>query len=136
MYRFIFLFLITACCCSCFKSRSNLNYTVPLSNNNCNCKFYVEVYNVWFNTLRASYVTDSINFRMYAGTYNDENEIISFKCDRGRLLVEKDTKSQLLINDTITIGNKRVLSPTVSSSTKTSKRYYKLSDLISNHRFD
>ena len=56
-----------------------------LKKSGCNCNLYVEHYNVFdqgaFGTgLNSAYLTDSLNFRIFLGVYDDGDEHIEVRC--------------------------------------------------------
>ncbi|MFC1226678.1 hypothetical protein ACFE6N_22935 [Pedobacter sp. BG31] len=52
--------------------------------------YHIESYNVGLmNNLLLEYLTDSSTFRIYLGTYDDENEIIHCKLKGDTIYVEK-----------------------------------------------
>jgi hypothetical protein len=65
---------------------------------------YVEVYTVFGSgayggDLLSDYLTDSTNFRIYIGTYDDYKARYSYKCEGKSILVEKtagETKGNVL----------------------------------------
>lgn len=59
----------------------------------CNDRLYVEVYNVNPAGVDADYLTDSVNFRMYVGKFDNEHEIYSFICQDDSVVIIKLTKS-------------------------------------------
>ncbi len=88
-YIILAVFLVIACGCN----RCSHKYfdTVSLSeyNKTCKCKLYVEVYHTDFGLLKADYLTDSTSFRIYTGTFDDENGYIYYKCRGDSIIVEK-----------------------------------------------
>ena len=55
----------------------------------CNGKFFIEVYNVNPAGVDADYLTDSTNFKLYLGKYDNEHENIHCSCSGDTLFVEK-----------------------------------------------
>lgn len=60
----------------------------------CACHLYIETYCVygggaWGSDVDAHYLTDSINFRMYLGVADEEDERISVKCKGDRIDYKK-----------------------------------------------
>jgi hypothetical protein len=49
----------------------------------------VEVFNVNPAGVDVDYITDSVNFRMYVGRYDNEHEIINFQCRGDSLVIRK-----------------------------------------------
>jgi hypothetical protein len=106
----------------CFNSKENHLYTISLTSV-CKSKLFVEVYNSWFGTLKSSYLTDSVHFRKYMGSYNDETGIISYQCMGDSIMVEKDERIQILKMDSA------VHKPRITIKLKREIRYFKLSEL-------
>src|ERR1700744_3262428 len=77
---------------SCSRCKNSYYKTVSLvkSQPQCNCKLYVENYHTISGI--STYLTDSVNFRTFTGTYNDEQDAISFDCRRDSVIVEKSTR--------------------------------------------
>jgi|SRR5437762_6171281 len=78
-YFLLFLFLL----CSCKSNRSKGKYasTVQI----CNQNLYIETYTIFgsgaYGGDRVSdYLTDSLNFKMYVGTYDNADEGFSYVC--------------------------------------------------------
>jgi hypothetical protein len=86
----------------------NKNYhksTIDLSNyqsTSCNCHLYIESYLVSSNfmatDINALYLTDSLSFRIYEGTYDEGDGGISTTCKGDSILVEKYNHETLGIN--------------------------------------
>ena len=55
----------------------------------CERTLYVETFNVNPAGVDADYITDSVNFRLYAGKFDNEHENISFWCSGDSLVIEK-----------------------------------------------
>lgn len=83
------------------KSKKHHKLTVNLCKykpNGCKCNLYVEVYQVFGmgalgSDLNCQYLTDSVNFRVYLGTYGDENEMIITKCKGDSIHTIKTVKT-------------------------------------------
>jgi hypothetical protein len=106
---------------SCMNSRSkkNLLSTVKKGNN-----LYIEDYRSGLiGNLTAQYLTDSANFRVYLGTYDDENGYIFCK----------------IIGDSIHIEQRehgKGLSPKWDTMKVSAKAIYSLKNLKRQHRFE
>jgi hypothetical protein len=81
--RIILLGLLSILMAGCANDRSKTGYhdTVPL----CDGRFYVEIFTIMgggaFGGDRVSaYLTDSVNFRKYLGTYIEGKESIATEC--------------------------------------------------------
>jgi hypothetical protein len=96
---FTSLFLLAGC----FYDRSKkdhkftVNYCEYMSNK-CTCNLYGEVYNIYGmgalgSDVNALYLTDSTNFRIYLGTYDEGNEMIIVKCQGDSICIKKTAKS-------------------------------------------
>ena len=99
MKTYFGLFSIVLICLSgCNRNKNNYDRTVKLDFENlkCNCKLYVEVYNVGIlNNITADYLTDSTTFRIYAGTFDEENGYLYFKCLGDRISIEHIEKKRM-----------------------------------------
>lgn len=88
--------------CSCVNKKSKKDYrsTTKVCNN-----LYVETFSVFGNgalggDLLSEYLTDSINFRIYIGAFDDYSENYSYTLDNGLVIVEKinrDDKNNIKI---------------------------------------
>ena len=84
-------FAVTSNSCN-YKSKKNFHMAFPLRTNG---KLYVEFYHVGLmNNITSSYLTDSVSFRKYLGTFDAESEIISVQADGDRILVEKSSNGR------------------------------------------
>lgn len=82
----VVLFIFILCLWRCITKKHN-NY---LHTDKFNDKYYIEEYSYGImNNLSAEYFTDSTNFRIYSGHYDDENEFIYYRIDKDSLIVEK-----------------------------------------------
>jgi hypothetical protein len=68
--------------CNNNRSKKNLDFTTKV----CDEKLFVEVYKIFESGALggdrvSSYLTDSINFRKYLGTYDDAKESIATECN-------------------------------------------------------
>ncbi|RZK29547.1 MAG: hypothetical protein EOO61_20545 [Hymenobacter sp.] len=69
--------------CSC--QRREFKHGLRLEKN-----LYVEFYSAGLTgSLTSLYLTDSANFRLYAGTYDDENELLHIRRDRDSIIIVK-----------------------------------------------
>jgi len=86
---FAFLIMILLLGCVDKKSKKEYRDTIAVCDN-----LYVEVYRVFGSgayggDLLSDYLTDSTNFRIYIGTYDDYKENYSYKCKGKGIVVEK-----------------------------------------------
>lgn len=135
MKTFLGLFSIIVICLSgCNRNKNNFNRTVKLDfkNQKCNCKLFVEVYKVGIlNNLTADYLTDSTGFRIYAGTFDEENGFLHFKCLGDRISIEQIEKTKQIFKLDSTIVNKKLqVTPNLSYQLKAADvKVYSLKDL-------
>lgn len=103
-------------CCSPSRD-GNKHYhrdTVDLDKSkNCSCHLHLESYFIhgggaMGSDLISIYLTDSVNFSEYIGTYDDEEEMISTRCKGDSINIEKtiNTRSYPAINSTKTYSLK------------------------------
>ena len=95
---FILVILLTGC----LKSKRHYYDTLKLNDYyNCKSKLYVETYRV--GGLKSDYLTDSVNFRKYIGSYDDEQGMISFRCKEDSIFVYTEDRidNKLKMTDTI-----------------------------------
>jgi hypothetical protein len=85
----------------------------------CNGKLYIEVFNINPAGVDSYYLTDSLNFRLYVGKFDNEHENYSFTCK----------------GDSITI-NKLSMSDTSRFLHVVETRFFSLSDLKKGKKFD
>ena len=55
----------------------------------CEHTLYVEAFNVNPAGVDADYITDSVNFRLYVGKFDNEHEIYRYSCSGDSLLIRK-----------------------------------------------
>src|SRR5215212_2134606 len=55
----------------------------------CEGALYVEIFNTVSPGVNAHYLTDSVNFRLFAGKYDNEHENFSYRCEGDTLLILK-----------------------------------------------
>ena len=85
----IIAFVFTNCS---YKSKKSFCTSFPLKSNK---ELAIELYNVGLlNTLKASYLTDSIHFRTYLCHFDDESEIMSVQVNGDKILVEKSSNGR------------------------------------------
>ena len=77
------IILITSLLSGCRNDRSKDKHLSTLSI--CNRKLYIETYSIFESGAyggdrQSDYLTDSINFRIYIGTYDTGDEAYSFQC--------------------------------------------------------
>jgi hypothetical protein len=86
---------------------------------------YVEAYEVNLEGMNAEYLTDSVNFRIYIGNYDSENENFYYKCTGDSVYIEKvESDEEGLPNNTKTTS--RIIE----------KKTVDLKTLIKQHRFE
>jgi len=87
--------------------------------------------------MKATYLTDSINFRMYTGAFDEEGGTIYFRCIGDSVIVERrekvNTKERL---DTIGNGADARTRPVVTYDFDSTRKIYCIKDLIKQHKFD
>jgi hypothetical protein len=69
----------------------------------CEGRLYVEIFNTNSPGVSAHYLTDTINFRLFVGKYDNEHENFSYRC-------EGDTLSILKIESASLPGGERKVS--------------------------
>lgn len=74
------------------------------TSNVCNGKLYAENFNVNPAGVDAVYLTDSLNFRLYVGKFDNEHENFHFICKEDSVVIEKiasiDTTSIMRVIET------------------------------------
>ena len=96
---FFLLSLLTSCVNK--KSKKDHKFTVNYCEykpNMCACSLYGEVYNIYGmgalgSDVNSLYLTDSINFRIYLGVFDEEREMITVKCKGDSIYIKKTAKS-------------------------------------------
>jgi len=87
--RLLIFLLLTTTGCINVKSKKDYKDTTEVCD-----KLYVESYTL-FNSgayggdLLSDYLTDSSNFRLFIGKYDDKKEIYNYECDAKRIIVKK-----------------------------------------------
>ncbi|MEO6148612.1 MAG: hypothetical protein ABIN95_02125 [Mucilaginibacter sp.] len=77
---------------SCINSKSKKNYKYTLKREN---NLYIEEYKAGLiGNLTSQYLTDSTNFRVHLGTFDDENGYIYCKIDGDNIYVENRKHGQ------------------------------------------
>jgi hypothetical protein len=87
--------------CSNNRSKDHHKLTVNLCKyepNKCACNLYVEIYRVFGmgalgSDENSEYLTDSVNYRVYIGTYDEEDEMIITKCKGDSIYTAKTKKT-------------------------------------------
>jgi hypothetical protein len=131
------IYLIIIMIGGCVRSRGNYSHTSVLKSDSCNCKLYVEVFVSSFNGLRSSYLTDSVNFRLFAGNFDDEKENMSYKCSGDQVTIEKDERvDEVFKIDSSFVDNKLVTTPNLNYKVKRRKKYFNISDLRKKQVFE
>ncbi len=83
------------------KSKKDHKFTVNYCEykpNRCACNLYGEVYTIYGmgalgSDVNSLYLTDSINFRIYLGVYDEGKEMIIVKCQGDSIYIRKTAKS-------------------------------------------
>jgi amino acid transporter len=150
-YPFVPLFinataiLIIVCTPSINRNKSYPKGTIDLYNfqKNCACRLHIETYCIYGggalgSDMNSLYLTDSLNFRKYIGTYDEEEGMITTKCKGDSIFVEKTEKTtQSFKIDTSTIKGKINSVPNLNYKLKTiNKEVFSLKELKSNHVFE
>jgi hypothetical protein len=87
--------------CIHYRDKSNYEYTVRRNSN-----LYIEVYRVGLiGNITAEYLTDSTNFRIYLGSYDDEQSYIFCKLKGDSVIVEKIAHGKGLKFDEMVVGD-------------------------------
>ncbi|MFD0766124.1 hypothetical protein ACFQZI_14770 [Mucilaginibacter lutimaris] len=121
MKKYGLLFIIIGTLFSCINSKSKRNYKYTLKRVN---NLYIEVYKAGLiGNLTSQYLTDSTNFRVHLGTFDDENGYIYCKIDGDNIYIEKREHGQ---------GS----SPQFDTLKVVSKTRYSLKDLKKKHLFE
>ncbi|MEP6610227.1 MAG: hypothetical protein ABJA76_00020 [Mucilaginibacter sp.] len=83
-------------------SKQYPDYTIDLSENQkgCSCKLYLETYTIfgggaWGGDVDSSYLTDSVSFRKYLGTFDEEDGMIITRCNGDKITVERLERTEL-----------------------------------------
>ena len=98
--------------------RSKYKHTTQLQKG-----FFVEIFSAGIiGNLKADYLTDSINFRIYIGTFDDESERLYYKIVGDSIFVQK-------------IVPKKGFVPGTQTEIEF-ERHYSLGDLKAQRRFD
>jgi hypothetical protein len=125
----------------CYRNIKNYRGTDELNSTEikCNCKLYVEIYSTGIlNNLTANYLTDSLNFKIYAGTFDDENGYILYKCSGDSISIEKvEHTNEVFKLDSTIVDKKLVITPNLKYKlTIVSSKVYSLKDLKKQHIFE
>ncbi len=115
----LFLFAISALF-GCMNNRGKKNLISTFKKGD----FYIEDYRTGLiGSLTAQYLTDSVNFRVYLGTYDDENGYIFCKIVGDKIYVEQREhgKGSSPLWDTLKVVARKTLS---------------ISDLKKQHKFE
>lgn len=86
----IFLFLLILIHFSCRNDRSKKRHRATVAV--CNNSLFIESYTIWRGgafggDIESDYLTDSTDFRIFIGTYNDANENIAYICNGDTIFV-------------------------------------------------
>jgi hypothetical protein len=87
--KILIIVLLVLMSCNNKKSKKDYRTTVPVCD-----KLYVEVYRVFGSgafggDLLSDYLTDSANFRVFIGTYDDYSENYAYKCNGMNIVIQK-----------------------------------------------
>ena len=85
----ISLVLISLCFISCYK---NYSRTIAV----CNGNLFVEKYSHNFIDVAYYYLTDSINFRMYVGKFDNEHGGYYLKCQNDSIKITETYEGEIL----------------------------------------
>lgn len=78
----LYCFMICSLFVSCIKE-------YKLTAKICNNVLYLEVYNINPAGVDADYLTDSTNFRMYVGSYDNEHDYFTYECSNDSIYILK-----------------------------------------------
>ena len=97
MTKTLILFLITVVLINC-NHRDKKNHRLTVNLKSCNGLF-VEDFIVYGQgalgeDVLSDYLTDSTNFRIYIGTYDNANSFFSYKCGGDTIYVQKNLKNE------------------------------------------
>jgi len=121
MRKFILFFVVPAMLTACVKPTSRRNYKYTLSREN---KLYIEVFKAGIlGRSTAQYLTDSVNFRIHIGTFDDDKEQIHCRINRNQIEVERRQRVK---------GENRQLDVLIVISTT----HYNLQELKKKHVFE
>ncbi len=113
-YLAILLFIALASCKNS-KSPNRLKYTIAKDSN-----LYIQVYRTGlFETNTTAYLTDSTNFSLELGTYDDQTGYIDCKVKGDTILAEE--KQYLFDGDAMQVDTMKVVSTNVYSLKKLEK---------------
>lgn len=84
------LFIFFLISCRNDRSKDRLKAIIPI----CNQRLFVEKYEVWGGgaydgDMISDYLTDSINFRLYIGTFDNAHENYTYVCKGDSVYIEK-----------------------------------------------
>mgnify|MGYP003583299431 CR=1 FL=1 len=82
--KFSIILILSLSFTSCVKKYKQ---TVNICNN-----LYVEVFNINPSGVDVDYLTDSINFRIFVGKWDNEHENFRYLCKNDSLIIEKVTR--------------------------------------------
>jgi hypothetical protein len=131
-----FLLAIIAMVISGIKLRSKGNYRYALDSEH---YLYIEVLNSGLmGNQRSEYLTDSTNFRIYAGTFDERNSYILYRCKGDKIYIEKKERvNQVFKNDGATAKGKPGNDLDAQYTLKTAyKKIYSLTDLKKQHNYE
>jgi hypothetical protein len=121
---------------SCVNIRTKSNY---ISSCKIARKLYVESYRAGLiDNLTSEYLTDSTNFRIYIGTFDDENGYFYYKIHRDKIYVEKREEVNYFVKmDSSIVKRKLVITPNLKYGPQTiNKKTFSLKCLKEQHTFD
>jgi hypothetical protein len=85
-----FLLLITLPSCQSCKHFYFKTIDLHLLEPKCQCRLFIENYHTITGT--ATYLTDSTSFRIFTGSYDEEQGNISFDCTGDSIIVEESIR--------------------------------------------
>jgi len=90
----IFLWILLAGCVKQYKRTIRV----------CDNKLYLEIFNVNPAGIDSHYLTDSLNFRLYVGKFDNEHENFHYACEGDSLFIERiasiDTTGKMTVMET------------------------------------
>ena len=87
IYYFIFAFSLTVVA-GCAAKKYKRTIKIP------SCNLYVEVFTANSWGLNQEYLTDSLTFRMYVGTVDEEHDYYSYQCQQDSIYIKKVKPSE------------------------------------------
>lgn len=135
----VIVLILTSMGCHGKPGRYDRTFNLDIADNTTHNKLYVEIYSagIW-NNLTKNYLTDSLNFRIYTGTFDDESEYLYYKLTGDSIAIEKRGRANEVFKvDTVFVNGKTELVPNLKySPVVTSKVFYSLEALRKSHKFE